>query len=727
MSNFSEWRLDWSWPLVAVIAVAMAICLRLCILTWIRSGKRKSVAWLEALRFMTVALLLLTLANPERVERIERDSEPEVLLFTDISGSMSTRDATDANGTILTRGEWVAKSLAQPWRAELEKTAIVTEHPFSSANGPDATDLSLPLQEGLDRTPNLKATLYFTDGDGNTGSSPLSLAGRCRAGEVPAYVIRVGSEKPLPDLALEDFTAPSFALRDERLTVTYRVRNAFPHQVETTLELSANGEAVAAKPLILPAGDEVSGSLSWLPTMEGEVSLRAEIGLHAGESILDNNVRELKTRIESKVLKALIVDSFPRWEYRFLRNALERDPRVDMNCILLHPGMKPGDGRGYLREFPGTPEELAPYDVVFLGDVGLGEGELSEEACESLANLVRLQASGVVFLPGRRGRQPSLVDSALGDLIPVTFDPAKPRGLGTTNTSAITLTSKGRNHWLTTLRGSGEPDVRFWERLPGFQWSAAALKSRPGSEVLAVHSIFRNDWGRMPVLVIRYVGAGKTLYLGSDAAWRWRRGVEDKYHYRFWSQVARWMAHGRHLSEGDGMRVIPSPERPKAGENVYLRCIVMDKDGFPLEEGPVEGSVEHPGGESEQLIFEPDPEGDGVFLTTFRTRQPGSIALRTEAPKADRFLQTTLQVESHGLERLGRSARWGDLRELALLTNGKFGLEEDLESIVQTINALPDPSPLERIHRLRADLNWGLFLCALLAFYWTGRKFTGMI
>ena len=676
---------------------------------------------------MTVALLLLTLANPERVERIERDSEPEVLLFTDVSGSMSTRDVTDANGTILTRDEWVAKSLAQPWRIELEKTAIVTEHPFSSANGPEATNLSLPLQEGLDRTPNLKAALYFTDGDANTGSSPLSLAGRCRAGEVPAYVIRVGSEKPLPDLVLEDFTAPSFALRDERLTVTYRVRNAFSHQVETTLQLSANGEPVAAKPLILPAGEEVSGSLSWLPTMEGEVSLRAELGLHAGESILDNNARELKTRIESKVLKALIVDSFPRWEYRFLRNALERDPRVDMNCILLHPGMKPGDGRGYLREFPSTPEELAPYDVIFLGDVGLGEGELSEEACESLANLVRLQASGVVFLPGRRGRQPSLVDSALGDLIPVTFDPAKPRGLGTTNTSAITLTSKGRNHWLTTLRGSGEPDVRFWERLPGFQWSAAALKSRPGSEVLAVHSIFRNDWGRMPVLVIRYVGAGKTLYLGSDAAWRWRRGVEDKYHYRFWSQVARWMAHGRHLSEGDGMRVIPSPERPKAGENVYLRCIVMDKDGFPLEEGPVEGSVEHPGGESEQLIFEPDPEGDGVFLTTFRTRQPGPIALRTEAPKADRFLQTALQVESLGLERLGRSARWGDLRELALLTNGKFGLEEDLESIVQAIKALPDPSPLERIHRLRADLNWGLFLCALLAFYWTGRKFVGMI
>ena len=127
------------------------------------------------------------------------------------------------------------------------------------------------------------------------------------------------------------------------------------------------------------------------------------------------------------------------------------------------------------------------------------------------------------------------------------------------------------------------------------------------------------------------------------------------------------------------MKVIHSPERPKTGENVYLRCIVLDKDGFPLKDGPVESMIEHPGGETERLFYEPAPEGEGVFLATFRTRQSGTIKIRTEVSKADRFLETNLQAESHGLE------------------------------------------------RLRTDLNWGLFLCALLAIYWTGRKFTGMI
>lgn len=710
----------------------MAICLRLCILTWNRSGKKKFVGWLEALRFVIVGLLLLTLASPERVERIQRESEPEILLLTDTSGSMATRDVRDSNGTIQNRSEWLSKALKQDWRKELEQKAIVTERAFSSAKGPIATNLHLPLQEGLDQTPNLKAALYFTDGDSNTGPSPLSLAGRCRAAGIPAYIVRIGSEEPLPDLVLEDFDALPFAMREGRLTVSYRVRNTSLERVETTLQLYANGEPVASKPLILPArkensstGEEISGNLSWQPTMEGKITLKGEVALQDWEALKDNNTRELETRVESKVIKVLIIDSFPRWEYRFLRNALDRDEKVDMNCTLFHPGMKPGGGRGYLKEFPATPEKLAPFDVVFIGDVGVGDGELTEENCEALANLVRIQASGVVFLPGRRGRQPTLSETDLGDLMPVAYDPAKPKGLGTTNTSAITLTSKGRKHWLTNLKGSGEPDASFWERLPGFQWSAAALKSRPGSEVLAVHSIFRNDWGRMPIMAIRYVGAGKTLYLGNDAAWRWRRGVEDKYHYRFWQQVANWMALERHLSEGEGIKVIPNPKRPKAGEKVYLRCIVRDKTGSFLEEGSVEGTVEHPGGENEQLRFE--AEGKGVFLASFRSREPGPVTLRTEAPKADRFLQTAIMIENPGLERLGRPARDGGLKDLAKLTKGKFGLAEDLESIVEAIKALPDPAPLERIHRLRADLYWGLFLCGLLAFYWTGRKFAGMI
>ena len=49
-------------------------------------------------------------------------------------------------------------------------------------------------------------------------------------------------------------------------------------------------------------------------------------------------------------------------------------------------------------------------------------------------------------------------------------------------------------------------------------WSATVSKTRPGSEVLAVHSNYVTEWGKMPILVIRQVGAGKSLYLAQTLA-----------------------------------------------------------------------------------------------------------------------------------------------------------------------------------------------------------------
>jgi len=155
-----------------------------------------------------------------------------------------------------------------------------------------------------------------------------------------------------------------------------------------------------------------------------------------------------------------------------------------------------------------------------------------------IRGLVEQQASGLVFVPGPRGREASFLDSPLADLYPVLLDPSKPLGIGLQNEAELVLTSAGKRHWLTRFDSDEDRNDELWKQLPGFFWSAAVEKSRPGSEVLAVHSSLRNDFGRMPLLVTRAAGAGKVLFLGTDSAWRWRRGVEDKFHYRFWARLS---------------------------------------------------------------------------------------------------------------------------------------------------------------------------------------------
>jgi hypothetical protein len=733
MVELFGWRFTWDWVDLSVVLLVVGLTLYLSWRTWSRSGRKNSVLVLEFFRISTVCLILATLLNPEKVEELEKAGKPEIVCLLDVSGSMSTLDVRDSNGSIEARIDWARKVLDEKWKDTLERNSTVSVKTFSSDEGTQATDLSLALKETLDNAGNLKAILFLSDGDSNSGPSVLSLAGKCRASSVPVYSIQVGAQKPLPDLSIEDAFAPSFALQDEKITINYRIANTFEQRQTSTLKLFANEQLVSQKPILISgrernSSEEIaSGSMAWLPPSEGKYELKLVLSEVPDESLPGNNERILETRVENKVIKALVVDSFPRWEYRFLRNALDRDPGVDMKCVLFHPGLSPGEGKGYLPGFPQTKDELASFDVVFLGDVGLGENELNEEQCQNLSELIRLQASGLVFLPGRRGRQLTFSDSSIAELLPVVYDPEKPTGLGTANPSNLQLTARGKEHWLTNLRGAGEPDRQFWERLPGFHWSAIVQKSRPGSEVLAVHSNFRNDWGRMPTLAIRYAGAGKTLYLGSDAAWRWRRGVEDKYHYRFWSQVVRWMAHGRYLAEKDGIRVIPDPERPKSGEKVYVRCIVLDKAGFPMEDGEVEGVILHPGGQRETLQFTPDEEGPGVYLASFKARESGTLRMQVNSFPTERELSLNLTIEKQSKEKLGRPIVSRDLLQLSQLTGGKSVSYENYLSVVRSLSFLPDPQPIILIHRLRTDTAWGLFLFAMLAIYWTGRKLVGMI
>ena len=80
---------------------------------------------------------------------------------------------------------------------------------------------------------------------------------------------------------------------------------------------------------------------------------------------------------------------------------------------------------------------------------------------------------------------------------------------------------------------------------------------------------------------------------------------------------------------------------------------------------------------------------------------------------------------AHG--RVDRAQTAADLLHLAQLTGGEFTDYLNYEKVTQSLSFLPDPQPLIRIHRLRTDTAWGLFLFGLLAIYWTGRKLVGMI
>jgi len=743
----SHWSFSASPPVAALALAGWVACVWLAILQWRRRGRGARLAAIEGTRLLAVSLVCFALFKPEIVQEIPHTEQPKVVILRDLSGSMATRDVltppgpsttttTTTIGTVpsplvQTRAAWLADNATPArWQPIAVKGQLAIENfgapPPPDSTQEDGTDLDTALSRVLARTENLKAVLLLSDGDWNLGQSPLVAATRYSARAIPIYTIGVGSEVPLPDLILDHSDVPAYGLLGDQITIPFHIRSHLNREVHSAVVLSGIGGELARKSVTIPAFGDVADSLVWTPSDPGDYNLLLHLPVEPDEAIPDNNDQHFRIAVRTEKLKVLLVDSLPRWEYRYLRNALMRDPGVDLQALLFHPGLPPGTGLDYIQSFPAGKDQLSQYDVVFLGDVGVGGGELTNDDLSGIRALVEQQGSGLVLIPGSRGRELTLAQSPLNDLLPVDFDPSQPAGLGTQSESHIALTAQGRGHLLTLLAPDDATNAAIWRNLPGFYWCAAVTDTRPGAAVLAVHSSLRNDEGRIPLLVTRPFGNGKVLFMGTDGAWRWRLGVEDKYHYRFWGQVIRWMAHQRHLAQGQRIRLAFSPETPRAGDTVSLVATVFDDAGFPVTAGNVSARIVAPSGSSERLDLTPVPGGWGVFKADYTPRLSGRLHVIVKNDSGGQQLETDLNVERSSREKIGDPANLAILRDIASLTRGLAGTTADLDAILAKIALLPEPRPIEQRIHLWSEWYTAVALLTLFAAYWTARKLTGL-
>ena len=365
--------------------------------------------------------------------------------------------------------------------------------------------------------------------------------------------------------------------------------------------------------------------------------------------------------------------------------------------------------------------------MVFLGDVGTEKGQLTSEQCAALQKLVRDQAGGLVFLPGLRGYETSLSGTALADLLPIVWDETQPHGWGTAAPGKFVLTEAGTHSLLTKLEDTDEASARVWQTLPGFQWYAPAERAKAGAEVLAMHGTETNRFGRIPLIVTKTYGAGKILFMGTDGAWRWRKGVEDKYHYRFWGQVARWMAYQRNMSQGDKMRLFYSPDRPATGAVLTLNANVIGLSGEPLRDGTVIAQITAPSGKTASVrLISAGADAWGLFTGVFTPTEPGEHKVRLTCTDAGSALDSLISVQGLVRERLGEPAKFDVLREIAQLTHGRMMESTDPAAVIAAIAALPQPELQERRVQIWAHPLWAGFLCLLMGVFWAGRKAAGL-
>ena len=749
--NFSISNLTFSPSLALFIVgiVALVIIGALCLTAWKRASRPYRTGMLEGLRFLIALIIVLMLWKPEWRTVTYPEDKPEIAILWDGSESMTTEDAVlpkwmDSDSPVSTRADYIKQALDADFWEKLEdggKVRVFTQD-FSALpenispekKSQQGSDFNTPLNNLLEEHDNLKAVILLSDGDHNLNrkdgkpNSPTRGAQQLLINKTPLYSVPVGADKSLPDLELTNLSAPDFGIVGEYVQIPFSIKSSMPRDIRTTIIVEDNkGTSPKTKNVTIPANKTYRGSILWQLNKEGSAKLKLSFPVSQGELIASNNSQEFIIGAKKESIKVLVIETRPRWEYRFIRNALSRDPGVDLDCLLLHPNNGEGDGPDYIQNFPDKLADLQKYDVVFLGDVGIGKEQLTLEQANLLAGLVKEQASGIVFIPGPLGNQLTLKGTDLGPIIPIIFDETKPEGLSDEVPSPLNLTTPGKSSLLTLLGEDEAENPKIWRNLPGFYWCAAVKKTKAGATVLATHANRKNSYGSIPMLVTKQAGSGKALFLGHDSAWRWRRGVEDLYHFRFWKNVARWMSYQRNMAAGERLRLYRTPDRPKPGDLVSLSANAFDANGVPLREGNVEIEIIAPDNTTKTIIMDRSEGNWGAFTGGFDVDQIGEwkVTAGIEGDKTAKTVSTSIIAQGQQIEKVGKPVNNELLKEISRITKGQLITPDQLNQIANLIDALPAKSPLESRYPIWAHIALLILLIILLALFWTGRKLNG--
>ncbi len=339
-----------------------------------RSGFRKSIVALEALRLVIVLFSLALLNQPESVAKFLPTQRPAIVVLGDMSKSMTTRDVgqLQTSEARQTRAEAIKPLLEESTWKDLAEHMNVVVRPF--AIDEDSSDLHAALQLAREDHPNLRAVVLASDGDWNGGQPPVDAAMRYRLEQIPIFTVPVGSQSRQPDVELLSFDVPTFGIVNKGVRIPFTIESSLPRDYLAQIVLTSSNGARQTHEVKVAAMGRTTDAIVWKPEAVGDFTLSLQVPSHPEESLVDNNARSSPIAVREEKLRVLVVESIPRWEYRYLRNALSRDPGVEVSCLLFHPQLSKvgGGNRDYIQAFPEALEQLSQYDVVFLGDVGMG-------------------------------------------------------------------------------------------------------------------------------------------------------------------------------------------------------------------------------------------------------------------------------------------------------------------------------------------------------------------
>jgi uncharacterized membrane protein len=716
---------EWA-PVIAYAVLATVAVLLLAMLIW----KRRALVWWQLaviglLQTAMVALVLLMIWQPAILTEQLRQGDNVVALMLDTSSSMNYSEGDSSRmqqAMSVINGDSIARVgsqyTLQRFVFAADARSVESFEPLPAPTAQSSLGSSVQQVLSMSRASPLGAVVLVSDGADNAGAlTQEQLAEIARFG-VPVHTIGIGNERIAEDLELQDITLPGQAMPGTILTARVAIRHDEPGVAR--LKVYDGENLITANEIQLQPGTDVTTAWVDVPVSEaGYRDLRFTLDARAGEQITENNTRSRVVEVKEEKYRVLYIEGEPRWEYKFMRRALEKDPSVEL-VSLLRVSQNKFYRQGIHNEeelaagFPLDKGELFGFNALIIGSIEAPV--FTAEQQQLIHDFVNERGGSLLMLAGPNGLgNGGWGNAKVGELLPVTL-PAEAAGFVRSKVRAM-LTPAGAQSPMLRLSQDIEENRRLWQELPEIADYQSVGVLKPASTVLLNAQLAD---GERPLLITQPYGRGQTFVMATGGTWRWQMSLpsEDQRHETFWRQLLREM-------------VINTPGRFRlftevSGDEVRINAELLDDNFKPERDLRLTAIVSAADGTSTTLDLQPSAELPGVMTAGFKADQSGLYSIEAISRRGDEPIDSARIAVHHDAgtaEFYSLRKNNALLQQLAVATGGRNWALDELDELSQAISYSAAGITEQQLHPLWDAPLLFLLLLLLKAIEWSLRRY----
>ncbi|HAC81773.1 MAG TPA: hypothetical protein DCG06_15855 [Deltaproteobacteria bacterium] len=765
--------------LVAIFAVIVVLSLYLYRRPW------GLPLWLRGIlvvsRVLVLALLVATLMEPTAVRTEEHTRERSLPVLLDVSESMSMKDQRklpeeiveaaaalgmapldeeiNADQAVMELDAGQRQKITASSRLDLAKAVLVdSARPIFESLGEnldlsyhsfgqsprlisddtvvaaedlavlEATDPGTSIASSLEAVANSggippAGIVLLSDGiDSATSQRSEAVLRDLGARGIPVYTVPLGLPDP-DDVSINNIVMQEVAFSGDRVPVRVHLQSEGYEQRTARLSVLLNDRRVSSRVVRFEGGlqfEEVDFRVDIYE--KGAAQIDVVIEPFDDEVSITNNRITRSIRVVNEKVNVLYIEGNARWEFRYLRAILKRDPRINATFIASNVGPEVArNSPEHIERFPSKREEAFMYDLVILGDVDAAF--FNDEELGLLEELIRDRGASLLMLCGPMHSPGSYQGTPVQTMLPVRFDPDE-KWAEVSESVYPVLTPEGRSSLVMTLENEDDLNDRIWSRMAPMDQLPPLLAAKPGATVLAVLSDSTERDQSYPLVAWQRYGTGKCMSIASDRLWRLRYKTGDKYHWRVWSQCIQFMTLSRLMGEHKRIRLETDRSSYFVGSQGRLYAHVLDDDFEPVVQSGFDVVVSGLDGAaaSQQIKLQPDRSQPGLYEGYFTPPGPGRY--RMEANENDRKVSsiTEFQVSDIRQELTETDMRLENLQRIADLTGGATLGVRELPKLASLVNGEPLTTTVRSERPLWDHWLVILLLAGLLGAEWILRR-----